>query len=72
MNTSAGSRLYLIDNLYCGDGIDVSRKGTRYHDFERSTDGTCSLDGIHTFCFEKAGATYQFEYGAFCRIVDSD
>ena len=72
MNTSSDVKLYVIDKLYCGDGIALSKKGARYHDFETETEGTYKLDGVQAYCFEKAGATYEFENGAFRRIVDSD
>jgi hypothetical protein len=71
-NTISGPVLHLIEKLYCGDGIAVSQRGRRYYDFERETEGVYSHDGVHAFCFEKAGATYQFEKGSFRRIVDSD
>ena len=72
MNTALGTKLYLIDKPYCGDGISVSPKGGRYYDLERQTEGTYKFDGVHAYCFEKAGATYQFENGSFRQIVDSD
>jgi len=72
MNTALGAKLYLIDKPYCGDGISISPKGGRYYDFERNTEGTYKVDGVHAYCFEKAGATYQFENGSFRQIVDSD
>lgn len=65
-------KLYLIDNPYCGDGITRARKGHRYYDYEKQTYGTYSEDGVSAYCFEKAGATYVFEKGAFRQIVDSD
>ena len=72
MNRASATKLYLIDKPYCGDGISVARKGSRYYDFEKLTEGTYKRDGVHAYCFEKAGATYQFENGSFHRIVDSD
>ena len=72
LNTTSGVRLYMIDKPYCGDGIAVSRRGTRYHDFESGSDGVYTVDGVHAYCFEKAGATYQYESDAFRMIVDSD
>ena len=72
LNTSLGVRLFVIDKPYCGDGIALSRRGGRYYDFEKQVEGTYKLDGVHPYCFEKAGATYQFENGSFRRIVDSD
>jgi len=72
MNTRMGLRLFVIDKPYCGDGIAISRRGSRYYDFEKEQEGRYKLDGVHAYCFEKAGATYQFENGSFRRIVDSD
>jgi len=72
LNTASGMRLYIIERPYCSDGIALSPKGRSYHDFERETEGTYRFDGVHRYCFEKAGATYQFENGAFRQIVDSD
>jgi len=72
MNTRVGVRLFVIDKPYCGDGIAVSRRGDRYYDFEKEAEGTYKVDGVHAYCFEKAGATYQFENGSFRKIVDSD
>jgi hypothetical protein len=65
-------KLYIIDKLYCGDGISLAKKGHKYHDFEQDTKGTFSEDGVSAYCFEKAGATYEFSKGSFHRIVDSD
>ena len=72
MNTRVSVRLFVIDRPYCGDGIAVSRRGGQYYDFERQAEGKYKLDGVHAYCFEKAGATYQFENGSFRQIVDSD
>jgi hypothetical protein len=65
-------KLYIIGQLYCGDGISLAKKGRKYHDFEQETEGTFSEDGVSAYCFEKAGATYEFANGSFRRIVDSD
>ena len=56
----------------CNDGIAISRKGVRYYDFENDKEGVYARDGVHAYCSEKAGATYQFENDAFRRIVDDD
>jgi hypothetical protein len=72
LNTRSSIKLHLIDKPYCGDGITVSRKGARYYDFESDKEGVYVLDGVHAYCFGKAGATYQFENGSFRRIVDDD
>ena len=72
MNPTPGTKLYLIDKPYCGDGIALAPKGQSYHDFTTETEGVYKFDGVSAYCFEKAGATYQFENGAFRQIVDSD
>lgn len=64
--------LYVIDKPYCGDGILRTPKGGAYYDFATEKFGTYLLDGVNAYCFEKAGATYEFENGAFHQIVDSD
>jgi hypothetical protein len=72
LNTLKGFKFYLIDNPYCGDGIATSLKGRRYYDYNTDKKGTFRHDGVAAYCFEKAGATYQFQNGAFHEIVDSD
>lgn len=72
MNMRATRKLYLIDKPYCGDGIQIAPKGGRYYDYETETDGSYKRDGVHAYCFEKAGATYEFDKGSFRKIVDSD
>ena len=72
LNTRSALKLYLIDKPYCNDGIAISRKGVRYYDFENDKEGVYARDGVHAYCSEKAGATYQFENDAFRRIVDDD
>jgi hypothetical protein len=72
LNAGSDVKLRLIDMPYCGDGITLSRKGAPYYDFETDKEGVYALDGIHAYCFGKAGATYQFESGSFRRIVDDD
>jgi hypothetical protein len=64
--------LHVIREPYCGDGIVVTPKGTKAWDPERETNITYRANGIHTVCFEKAGATYVFDKGRFRRVVDSD
>jgi hypothetical protein len=66
--------LHLVDNPYCSDLLEVSRKGQRYHDFEKDETNTYPLDGVKTVCFEKASATYVYdaERAGFRRIVDGD
>jgi hypothetical protein len=66
--------LHLVDNPYCSDSIELSRKGQRYYDFETDETSTYRLDGVKTVCFEKASATYVYdaESAGFRRIVDGD
>jgi hypothetical protein len=66
------ARAYFIDDPYCGDGIAVSSKGTRAYNHETDEDVIYPSDGVSAYCFEKAGATYLFENGAFIRVIDSD
>ena len=72
LTRKAGPELHVIDDLYCSDGIMIAKKGTRAHDFENSRYVTYRTNGVHAYCFEKAGATYLFRNGRFIRIVDSD
>jgi hypothetical protein len=72
LNTKAGVKLYLVGKPYCGDGITLAPKGEIYYDYDKGKKGTYRLDGVSAYCFEKAGATYEFEDGAFRQIVDSD
>lgn len=72
MNPTAGMKLYVVEKLYCGDGITVSPQGKHYFDLVADTEGFYKLDGVRAYCFEKAGATYVFEKGAFRQIVDGD
>ena len=67
-----GIRAYFIRDPYCGDGIDVTPKGSRVYDYETGRNVTYRTNGVSAYCFEKAGATYLFENGGFKRIVDSD
>lgn len=61
-----------IPDPYCGDGISLVRRGAEYHDFETDSEGRYDRDGVHAYCFEKAGATYIYKDGAFQAVVDSD
>ena len=72
MQRKSGPELHIIDDLYCSDGIMTAKKGTRAHDFEKETYVTYRTNGVHAYCFEKAGATYLYRNGRFIRIVDSD
>ena len=66
------AELYVVGDPYCGDGIVVTPKGTKAWDYEREIAVTYQVNGVHTLCFEKAGATYVFAQGRFRRVVDSD
>jgi hypothetical protein len=72
LNTAWGTKLHVIEETYCGDGISTYPKGGQYYDFETDKEGVYKLDGVHAYCFEKAGATFEFENGSFRKIVDSD
>ncbi len=65
-------KVLLIDDLYCNDGISSVPKGAEYYDFETGSQGRYDRDGIHAYCYEKAGATYLYRDGAFQAVVDSD
>ena len=63
----------LIGDLYCNDGIARVRKGATYYNFDTDSEGRYASDGIHAYCYEKAGATYLYKKdGTFERVVDSD
>ena len=62
----------MIADPYCTDGILVTPKGTTDHDYEADRPVTYATNGVHAYCFEKAGATYVFTKGRWVRIVDSD
>lgn len=73
LNSPRKIKLHVIPDPYCTDGISVSKKGRRYHDYDRDgEEGIYKRDGVAVFCFEKAGATYQLENGRFRQIIDSD
>ena len=72
MQRKAGPELHIIDDPYCTDGIMIARKGTRAHNFETEAYVTYRTNGVHAYCFEKAGATYLYRGGRFIRIIDSD
>jgi len=67
-----GFRLYLISEPYCGDGISVVPKGAKAEDLRTGRPVTYRSDGIHAYCFEKAGGTYVFRNNRWQLIVDSD
>ena len=62
----------VITDPYCYDGLTRQRRGQPYYDFATGLEGVYPSDGIHAYCFEKAGATYIIKGGRFEPIVDSD
>ena len=72
MSRKAGPELHIIRDPYCRDGISLTRKGSAGFNFETDKEIKYRTDGVHTFCFEKAGATYLYRGGRFIRIIDSD
>src|SRR5262245_1805272 len=72
LERNQSSRLHLISDPYCGDGIGVSPKGTKVYDYQTSKNVTYRTDAVSAYCFEKAGGSYLFENGRFKLIVDSD
>ena len=72
LSSLGSAKPVVIDNPYCSDGITRVPKGTQYSVVDSNVEGTYPKDGIHAYCFEKAGATYIFSNGAFQMTVDSD
>ncbi len=72
LSSMGATKPVVVERPYCRDGITRVSKGQRYHDFATEREGTYPKDGIHAYCFEKAGATYIFTDGSFRQIVDSD
>ncbi len=72
LSSIGAARPIIVEKPYCTDGITRVSKGRRYHDFSTEREGAYPKDGIHAYCFEKAGATYIFTDGSFRQIVDSD
>lgn len=72
LSKSERSKLILIKEPYCGDGISVSLKDAEFYNYETDRKDKYPTNGIHAYCFEKAGATYLFQNGAFRRVIDSD
>lgn len=69
---SRDGRLVILDELRCYDGLLRRRKGQGYYDHETQKTGTYARDGIHVFCFQKAGQTWVLDRGVYRMIVDSD
>jgi len=61
-----------VEHPPCSDGITLAPRGGRYFDVEHERSGTYAEDGIHAYCFEKAGYTYLVQGGGFQQIADSD
>jgi hypothetical protein len=72
LSSIGATKPVVVETPYCSDGITRVSKGQRYYDFATELEGTFPKDGIHAYCFEKAGATYIFSDGSFRQIVDSD
>ena len=72
LSSRGATQPMVVEQPYCTDGITRVPKGQRYHDFTTELDGTYPKDGIHAYCFEKAGATYIVTAGSYREIVDSD
>ena len=70
--TTKDPEVAIIKDLYCRDGIVTVRKGTEYYNFDTDETARYNADGIHAYCYAKAGATYQYDKGDFRMIVDSD
>jgi hypothetical protein len=64
--------LKVIERPYCSDYVAVSPARSEHYNYESDAIETIGHDGISVGCFEKAGATYLYEHGAFRRIIDSD
>jgi hypothetical protein len=64
--------LRLIEQPYCSDYVAMSPARSAHYNYETDATETIERDGISAGCFEKAGATYVYDRGAFRRIVDSD
>lgn len=53
----------IIPDPYCADGISLARRGAEYYDFETDLEGRYDRDGVHAYCYEKAGTTYVYKDG---------
>lgn len=72
LGSGQGRGFHLVADPYCGDGITVAPKGRRVYDYQTGTTVRYRTNGVHTYCFEKAGGTYLFENGRVRLVVDSD
>ena len=64
--------LHLIREPYCWDGIAVAPKGRKAHDYRTDKTFDYPTNGVHAYCYEKAGGTYLYRSGRFELVVDSD
>ena len=65
-------QLRLIREPFCGDGIRIAPKGQTAYDFQTGKNLIYQTNGVHAYCFEKAGGTYLYRNGRFELVVDSD
>jgi hypothetical protein len=72
LSTAKSTKLVVISNPYCRDYVSTSRAGGKHYNYDTDKTETIKNDGVSVSCFEKAGATYVYENGAFRQIVDSD
>jgi len=72
LERKAQLQLHLIREPYCGDGIRVARKGQTVYNYQTGKNVTYRTNGVHAYCFEKAGGTYLYKNGRFELVVDSD
>ena len=72
LTQSSGTRLRLIRDPYCRDGISVAAKGSRVMDYQTGKPVTYWNNGVTTYCFEKASGTYVYRNGRFILVVDGD
>lgn len=72
LERKAQPELHWIREPYCGDGIALAPKGRKAHDYETDKAFTYPTNGVHAYCYEKAGGTYLYRNGRFDLVVDSD
>lgn len=72
LSADKSTRLLILNNPYCHDYVSMSRAGSKHYNFDTDKTETLKNDGVSVSCFQKAGATYLYENGAFRQIVDSD
>lgn len=72
LSTRNPSAPVLIQDLYVGDQLHITSRGTKYHDYSSGKEGVYETDGISVSCCECCGATYIYRNGEFHEFVDSD